>query len=71
MPVFNSKKFRAIANNAGDKSTTQIAARTGLNRGQVARLLSGDRQPTLHTAACIADAYDTDLDSLVIREEAA
>lgn len=71
MPVFHIAQFRKVASDAGDNSTTQIAARTGLNRAQIARLLNGERQPTLASAVRLADAYDIGIDELVLREQAA
>ncbi|MEV8324615.1 helix-turn-helix transcriptional regulator [Kitasatospora sp. NPDC056731] len=63
---FNVIAFRSTADAVGDTSTSRIAVRTGLNRGLVARLRNGSRQPNLRTAARIAAAYKVSLDDLVV-----
>jgi transcriptional regulator with XRE-family HTH domain len=65
MSRFKRTTFKTIAANAGDTSTTHIAARTGLDRGHVSRLLKGNSEPNLDTVCRIAEAYRTDLESLV------
>lgn len=71
MPTFHRKAFKKISEDAGDTSTRMIAARTGLDKGQVARLLNGSRQPYFDTAAIIAESYGVSLDDLKISEQAA
>lgn len=62
MPDFDNDLFRTTAENAGDTSTSRIAARTGLDRGHVSRLLRGRTQPTAATTRKIAKAYKQTID---------
>jgi transcriptional regulator with XRE-family HTH domain len=71
MPTFHRKAFKKISEDAGDTSTRMIAARTGLDKAQVARLLNGSRQPHFDTAAIIAEAYGVSLDVLKTSDKAA
>lgn len=71
MPSFHKLKLLTIAHEAGDTSARDIARRTGLDGGQVNRILNGRRQPSFLTAARIADAYAVPLDDLVDRADAA
>lgn len=65
MSRFKRSTFKSIATTAGDTSTSHIAARTGLDRGHVSRLLNGATEPTLDTVCRIAEAYRAGLDDLV------
>ncbi|GAA0704466.1 hypothetical protein GCM10010193_69310 [Kitasatospora atroaurantiaca] len=71
MPNFDNAFFDKTAKEAGDSSTSLIAARTGLDRGHVSRLLKGDTEPTLKTVKRIADAYGLPLDDFVCERQAA
>jgi DNA-binding phage protein len=71
MPTFHRKAFKKISHDAGDTNTRMIAARTGLDKAQVARLLNGSRKPYFDTAAIIAEAYGVSLDDLKTSDKAA
>lgn len=64
MLYFSPADLRAAATAAGDTSLSQIAARTGLGRSTICRLLNGERQPTLRTAQKLAKAYPAQQRSL-------
>lgn len=71
MPSFNAKKFRELADSRGDTTLEAISQRTGLDTGQLSRLLRGERQPNLDTLAKAADGYEVTADELILREIAA
>jgi len=69
--TFDVARFRALAADLGDDTTTAIARRTGIERSLLSRLLRGERQPRLDTAARAADAYNVSVDELINRGAAA
>lgn len=62
---FDSQRFLAEAAKAGDTTGYAIAKRTQLSMSALSRILRGERQPTLGSAAVMARTYRLSLDELV------
>lgn len=71
MPSFNAKRFRSLADAAGDTTLDAIRQRTGIDTGLLSRLLRGERKPSFDTLTAAADGYKVPVDELIDRGAAA
>jgi transcriptional regulator with XRE-family HTH domain len=67
----STDKLLAAAKEKGDETGYAIAKRTGIDQSAISRILRGRFQPDLNSALRMAHAYDTTVEALMERVEAA
>lgn len=63
--ALNTDKLRAVASEAGDKSLYRISKRTGLNLGNLSKIVRREWGPSLDTVMRLAAAYRIPVEQLV------
>lgn len=67
--ALNAETLREAAARIGDHSLYRISKRTGLNLGNLSKILKGEWSPSLDTALRLAAAYGLTVEQLVTAQE--